>query len=59
MIVDWPLELMTLERKGDRTLLFVLAADPAQKQDVSAARGADVERLVALRKDFEHAAERD
>lgn len=59
VVVDWPLELMTLERKGDRTLLFDLAADPAQKQDVSAARGADVERLVALRKDFEHAAERD
>jgi choline-sulfatase len=49
VVVDWPLKLLTHDRKGkDRHLLFDLAADPEEEKDLSAERPADLQRLIAL-----------
>jgi arylsulfatase A-like enzyme len=49
-LIDWPLKLMVIaRRKADRTLLFDLGADPAEKEDLAATRPADLERLLQER----------
>jgi arylsulfatase A-like enzyme len=58
-LIDWPLKLILIERKKiDRTLLFDLSADPAEKEDLSATRAADVERLQKERAAIEGAPNR-
>jgi len=45
-LIDWPLKLMVFERKkSDRLFLFDLGSDPGEKEDVRAARVADLDRL--------------
>lgn len=49
-VVDWPLKLLAIERKrGERLLLFDLAADPGELRDLSEDRADDLARLMALR----------
>jgi choline-sulfatase len=49
-LIAWPLKLMVLEKKkSERLLLFDLAADPGEKEDVGASRIADLERLQQYR----------
>jgi arylsulfatase A-like enzyme len=53
-LIDWPLKLMILERKRrDRLLLFDLAADPGETNDLSTERPDDLARLTKLRAAFE------
>jgi arylsulfatase A-like enzyme len=53
-LIAWPLKLMVLEkRKAERLLLFDLAADPGEKEDVGKGRFADLERLQQHRAAFE------
>ncbi len=46
-LIEWPLKLMVIEKKkaADRVLLFDLAKDPAEKEDLASARPDDIERL--------------
>jgi choline-sulfatase len=49
-LIDWPLKLMVFERKKlDRFLLFDLAADPGERQDLSSSRPEDLRRLLKAR----------
>lgn len=49
-LIDWPLKLMIFERKKrDRFLLFDLATDPGEQQDVSSSRPEDLGRLIKAR----------
>jgi choline-sulfatase len=53
-LIEWPLKRMVIERKkSDRILLFDLGADPGEKEDLSHARPADVERLQKARAGIE------
>ncbi|MEO7327187.1 MAG: sulfatase-like hydrolase/transferase [Minicystis sp.] len=54
-LIDWPLKLMVIEKKkaADRVLLFDLAKDPAEKDDLGSARPDDIERLQKERAKFE------
>lgn len=53
-LIDWPLKLMVLERKKrDRLLLFDLARDPGERQDVSEKHPEDLARLVKAREALE------
>jgi choline-sulfatase len=55
-LIDWPLKLMVFERKkNDRFLLFDLAADPGERQDLSSSRPEDLGRLLKARSTFESA----
>lgn len=55
-LIDWPLKLMVIERKKlDRFLLFDLAADPGERQDISSSRPEDLGRLLKARSAFEPA----
>jgi len=51
-VIDWPLKLLVHDRedKPERLLLFDLAADPAERKDVSADRPEDFRRLDGLRR---------
>jgi hypothetical protein len=44
-----------VRRKADRTLLFDLGADPAEKEDLAATRPADLERLLKEKASIEGA----
>jgi arylsulfatase A-like enzyme len=54
-LIDWPLKLMVIEKKkaADRVLLFDLAKDPGEKEDLAGARPDDLERLQKERAKFE------
>lgn len=53
-LIDGSLKLMVMERKkGKLSLLYDLATDPAEKNDLAGERGADVERLTKLLSDME------
>jgi choline-sulfatase len=53
-LIDWPLKLMVMERrKADRVLIFDLAENPAEKEDLSNDRAEDVARLLSERAKLE------
>jgi arylsulfatase A-like enzyme len=53
-LIDWPLKLMVFERKkSDRFLLFNLAADPGEREDIAEKRPEDLARLIKARLEFE------
>lgn len=57
-LLDGTLKLMVMERKkGKLSLLFDLATDPGEKNDLAGERGADVERLTKLLADLEAGAD--
>lgn len=53
-VIAWPLKLMVVEKKkSERLLLFDLAADPGENDDLAKGRFADLERLQQHRAAFE------
>jgi arylsulfatase A-like enzyme len=58
-VIDWPIELLTIERKHERTFLFDLGADPGPTKDLSSERPDAVTHLLEVRRALEQATQKE